>query len=70
MSEFNDSLQSIVEKLKHTNNHMRHVSVAIDKNSCTQKYYELLHQAFGGRPESVVGLDFTPVSHLRVLKSP
>lgn len=46
------------------------MSVALDKNSCTQKYYELLHQAFGGRPESILAMEFTPTSHLRVIKTP
>jgi Xaa-Pro aminopeptidase len=67
--EFKDSLSANIETLKVTNNISRRMSVAIDKNSCTQKYYELLYLAFGSTPESMKVMDFTPVSHLRVLKS-
>lgn len=53
ISEFRESLSASVETLKVTNNTSRRMKVAIDKNSCTQKYYELLYQAFGCTPESV-----------------
>ena len=51
------------------------LSVAIDRNSCTQKHFEVLNQAFGNHSccivhdKAIVPLDLTPVSHLRVVKS-
>ena len=53
ISEFRESLSESFETLKVTNNTSRRMKVAIDKNSCIQKYYELLFHAFGSTPESV-----------------
>jgi hypothetical protein len=51
--EFKESLTAKVQSLKVTKNISRRMRVAIDKNSCTQKYYELLYEAFGSTPESI-----------------
>jgi Xaa-Pro aminopeptidase len=56
ISEFSDSLSQV-----------KATKVAIDKNSCTQKYYELLQGTF--KSKNVMLMDISPVSYLRVIKT-
>jgi hypothetical protein len=47
------------------------MKIAIDKNACSQRYYELIRLAFNDfkKGENVKMLELTPVSYLRIVKS-
>ena len=67
LSQFKESIDAITLKLKSQSSQIK---VAIDKNSCSQKYFELLRTSFGGDDKCIHNLDISPVSYLRVIKTP
>lgn len=67
LSQFKEAIADISVKLKSRSGQI--TKVAIDKNSCSQKYFELLRNSFGGDDKCVHNLDISPVSYLRVIKT-
>lgn len=65
LSEFDSGIKDIAQSLaKESNSENRALSVAIDRNSCTQRQFDCLKNSF-----TINALDISPVSQLRVVKS-
>jgi Xaa-Pro aminopeptidase len=67
LSQFKETIDAITLNLKSQSSQIK---VAIDKNSCSQKYFELLRNSFGGDDKCIHNLDISPISYLRVIKTP